>query len=291
MKFFWSFIMFVLSLPLFSTSNTSKVDFFRGPLNVAQEKAAAEGKLYFVEFMASWCQPCRWMDETTFRDPRLIEYIKGSYIPVKVDIDDFDGFAYKQKYNIRLLPSILVFNSKGELLAKYEESFAPSKLLGLLKGHDLPMNRVRLAPKPKPKTSTSTPSTTKPTTSYKPPVLTPSTSTTTPQSSADASDDIVKINAEGEGLYRFKVWKQESRGYSLQIGAFGQLANVLREVAKLQRRYDEPIIVHVAKINNSRTVFKILVGEFMTQQEAFQFQKETARKGLSGIIKDLSLMK
>ena len=112
-----------------NTLNASNINFYQGTLATAKEKAAQEGKLYFVEFTASWCMPCRWMDETTFTDPHLSTYVNNNYVPVKVDIDNFDGYAYKQTYNVKVLPTILVFNSQGKLLARYAESLAPSKML------------------------------------------------------------------------------------------------------------------------------------------------------------------
>ena len=65
----------------------------------------------------------------------------------------------------------------------------------------------------------------------------------------------VKI-AEGEGLFRFKVTRQASNGYSVQTGAFSEYGNVLKEAAKLQDQFDEPMIVHIARIQTrtNRTV-------------------------------------
>ena len=65
-----------------------------------------------------------------------------------VDIDDFDGYAYKQQYNIRVLPSMLIFNSKGEIVARYQESLPPTRLLKLLAELNSTANRQITAPRP-----------------------------------------------------------------------------------------------------------------------------------------------
>ncbi|MFT5166677.1 MAG: thioredoxin 1, partial [Saprospiraceae bacterium] len=152
----WFFI--ILAFPFLASVTPSKIIFFSGNLSSAKTKAANEGKLYFAEFSASWCAPCRLLEETTFSDPTVIDYISKNYIPVKIDIDDFDGIAMKQVYNVKSIPTIIVFNSKGQLLEKYDQALPTSKMLALLKKHNIPANRVKAvsAVKPKPTISNST---------------------------------------------------------------------------------------------------------------------------------------
>ncbi len=119
---------------------------FHTNLTAAKQLAASEGKLYLVDFTAKWCMPCQWMEETTFSDQRVINYMKENYVAVKIDIDDFDGFAHKQLYGIKKLPSILIFNSKGVLLEQYTGSHAPSGLLKILEEHNQPNNRIKPGP-------------------------------------------------------------------------------------------------------------------------------------------------
>lgn len=133
-------MLVLMTSTLFANPN-SKVDFIEGSLSLAIQKAGNEGKLLFVEFGAQWCMPCRFMDENTFKDGEVVAYMKDNYVPVKIDIDDFDGFAYKQKYHVEALPTFLIFNSEGKVIDRYEQSMAPSNLLNILKQHNQNSNR------------------------------------------------------------------------------------------------------------------------------------------------------
>ena len=116
---------------------------FIGSLPEAKYKAATEGKLYMVKFTAGWCMPCKWMDKNTFTDARVQKYISSNYVPVSIDVDDFDGMVIKQQYEVQVLPTIIIFNSQGEEVSRYAESLGPSRLLSILEQHNIPANSIK----------------------------------------------------------------------------------------------------------------------------------------------------
>ena len=129
-----------------TTSLSRQVNFIPGKLSDIQKRAAKEGKPYLIHFTAEWCMPCQWMEKNTYTDPALANYVNLNYLPYKVDIDDIDGYNYKEQFSILLLPSVLIFNSSGELLDKFEESLSGSKMLLILKAYNTPENRKRVSP-------------------------------------------------------------------------------------------------------------------------------------------------
>lgn len=123
-----------------------KVNFFQGSLNDVQRTAALEGKLYFIDFYAAYCLPCKLMDQTTFMDPELGEYVKRNYVPLKLNIDAFDAYEIRNKHEVKVLPTVMIFSSSGELLESYEGSLTASKLQGMLEKHNISKNRQKTIP-------------------------------------------------------------------------------------------------------------------------------------------------
>ncbi|MDI6735042.1 MAG: thioredoxin family protein [bacterium] len=72
-----------------------------------------EGKPLMVDFEASWCDWCKKLDKTTYKDTQVIILAK-KFIPVKVDCDT--DRVTPQKYGIRGLPTIIFMDSAGQIL-------------------------------------------------------------------------------------------------------------------------------------------------------------------------------
>ncbi len=319
---------------IMGTTLTTKGLRFHTNLTAAKQLAAKEGKLYLVDFTAKWCMPCQWMEETTFSDQRVIDYMKENYVAVKIDIDDFDGFAQKQIYGIKKLPSILIFNSKGVLLEQYTGSHAPSGLLRILEEHNQPNNRIKpglsniaatkpaaadpainyrptrpaitSTPKIKNDKVDSAPSATvnKPVKEKKEiatrPALSPvrkpssySVPEVKPVAPNKVSRPAVKPAApevmSDEGLFKFTVSRQVRDGFSVQVGVFADYGNVLREVEKLEKSFDEDILVQISKLE-TKTVYKVLVGHFNDRTTASAFKEVVIATGSGGMIKDLATL-
>ena len=66
-----------------------------------------------VDFFAEWCGPCKAMAPAL---SELASDMKDSVTIVKVDVDKSPGVA--QKYNIRAMPTLLIFRG-GEVAAQH----------------------------------------------------------------------------------------------------------------------------------------------------------------------------
>ncbi len=77
-------------------------------------RAAEEGKPVFLAISAVWCHWCHVMDETTYSDPRVIEILNRSYVPVRVDTDMRPDV--NRRYNQGGWPSAAILTAEGFVL-------------------------------------------------------------------------------------------------------------------------------------------------------------------------------
>jgi thioredoxin-related protein len=112
-------------------SLTSGVHFVTG-LSWKQvlEKAKNERKYIFVDCYATWCEPCKRMDQEVYSRQDVADDFNGKFISVRVQLDTSktdneatrafyaDAHYIGTHYDIRLYPTLLFFNSNGNILSK-----------------------------------------------------------------------------------------------------------------------------------------------------------------------------
>ncbi|WP_434658888.1 thioredoxin fold domain-containing protein [Sulfurimonas sp. NW9] len=67
-------------------------------------------------FHSKYCKVCKKLDETTFKDPKIIEILNNKYIALVVDLSDKsnkDTLAIKEKYGVFGYPAFLLIESDG----------------------------------------------------------------------------------------------------------------------------------------------------------------------------------
>jgi thioredoxin-related protein len=232
-------ILFIAFLFSNNLSANSGIQFQYGDIDLAKYQASVEGKLYLVEFYADWCAPCKWMDQTTFSNSEVISVINSSFVPVKINIDDIDGFAWKQQYDVDILPTILIFNSKGKLIDRLEESVAPTEFLTLLRKHNVHSNKV-----------------------------------VSPMSENVSPRDFTLNNKPQNKNYISPQYYNPQAGksiYRLQMGSFSDYDEVINLYNDLKDEFIEPIIV-LNDLEQGKTMYKVLMGEFQTEEEATGFK-------------------
>lgn len=63
----------------------------------ALQKSADEPRKIIVDVYTSWCKWCDKMEETTFSDPKVAQYINDNFYAVKFDAEDTKEINYKDK--------------------------------------------------------------------------------------------------------------------------------------------------------------------------------------------------
>ena len=108
----------VLLLIMAFKPTTTIVSFEEADWDKSKTRAAAEGKLYFVDFDASYCATCRNMDESTYMSQQLADYMQNNVVALRVNVQDFDGVMWSQQYEVEALPTMLIFDAQGKLVKR-----------------------------------------------------------------------------------------------------------------------------------------------------------------------------
>ena len=104
-------VLFCIGLSLIQAN--AQINFENIKLDAAKELALEQNKLIFMDFRAAWCKPCLEMEKEAFSDSYVGDIINENYIPIKIDVDFFDGMDLQEMYNVSVLPTILIINSSG----------------------------------------------------------------------------------------------------------------------------------------------------------------------------------
>lgn len=64
-------------------------------LSEAEAKMAKEPRKVLVDVYTTWCGPCRMMDQNTFQDPKVVEYINKNYYAIKFDAESPETITFK----------------------------------------------------------------------------------------------------------------------------------------------------------------------------------------------------
>ncbi len=92
-------------------------------------RAAAEGKLIFLDIGATWCHWCHELDRTSLSDPRVVKMLNEDFLPVRVDVDRRPDI--NDRYNQGGWPTTAVLLPDGQLLAG-ATYLPPDALAGVL---------------------------------------------------------------------------------------------------------------------------------------------------------------
>jgi len=97
-------------------------------LPAALQAAQSSKKPLVVDFFATWCGPCKQLEET-WADPQVASALTR-FITVKIDVDKQEQLA--QQYKIEAMPTILFLAPDGKEKARQVGYMGPGDMRKLL---------------------------------------------------------------------------------------------------------------------------------------------------------------
>lgn len=100
--------------------------------DAAFERARKDNRCLLLDLEAVWCHWCHVMDEKTYNDPAVVKLINQHFVPLKVDQDARPDLSHR--YEEYGWPATIIFNGKGQELAKRSGYISAAEMTGLLQG-------------------------------------------------------------------------------------------------------------------------------------------------------------
>lgn len=97
-------------------------------------QAKQENRHVIIDFYATWCGPCKRLDEVTYQDANVIEFL-NSNIPVKYDAEKGVGEELAGKYRIVAYPTLLVIAPDGKVIDRHIGYLEPEPFIGKMKDY------------------------------------------------------------------------------------------------------------------------------------------------------------
>lgn len=101
----------------------------------ATTRAKSENKPMLIDFTADWCAACKELSKHTFSDPRVMAEA-SRFVACKIDATDDEDEqinAVKEKYKVVGLPTVVLYDSKGQERKRFNEFVDAEKFLAAIK--------------------------------------------------------------------------------------------------------------------------------------------------------------
>jgi uncharacterized protein YyaL (SSP411 family) len=103
---------------------------WRGWSDEAFELAGKDHRLVLLDLGAVWCHWCHVMEETTYRDAKVVALISDHFVPIQVDQDSRPDLS--NRYEEYGWPATIIFDATGRELVKFAGYIPPARMASLL---------------------------------------------------------------------------------------------------------------------------------------------------------------
>ncbi len=90
-------------------------------------------------------------------------------------------------------------------------------------------------------------------------------------------------------LYKIQLMRPAKGGYGVQVASMTQYENVMKQVAELQEKWFNNILISVEQGKDNKPMYKLILGPFPDRSTADSYKKDLkTKKKIKGFVVDLS---
>lgn len=124
-----AFTFAVTMNPFSSQAQNKKIDFETKPWKQNLKKSQKAKKLIFLDCYTQWCGFCKALDKYIFTMDTIADFYNANYVNVQMDMEKGDGPELCKKYGIRAYPTLLIVDSKGNLVDSHVGFISAQELI------------------------------------------------------------------------------------------------------------------------------------------------------------------
>jgi tetratricopeptide (TPR) repeat protein len=124
-------VLTAAALCLAATGASAAVRWSDEPYARILERAQQENKYVFIDFYATWCGPCKMLDEKVYPDAGA-EKLLNSMIPAKFDAEKDPWLAVAREFRVRAYPTLLVLGPDGKEIGRYIGYLPPDQFVEVI---------------------------------------------------------------------------------------------------------------------------------------------------------------